>query len=52
MLFASGEYGAIIWVVILTLGAWKMGKILKGNPVLGQAAKKGLLYALGRIFKK
>ena len=54
MLFAEtdGNFGFIIFLIVMFVGVRQWCKWLKGNDALRGAAKKGLFSVLGNIFKK
>lgn len=47
----GSPFGWIIVMFILVMGTRQWCKWLKGNKVVGDAAKKGVISVLGRLFK-
>lgn len=54
-MFASSDFtsvGVIFWFIIIFIGIGRTARILKGNPTVRSAAKKGVFNVLGRLFSK
>ncbi len=49
---SSGNFGFLIFMLIMVLGIWQWCKWLKGNDALRGAAKKGGIAILRNLFKK
>jgi hypothetical protein len=48
----SNGFGFLIIILIMVLGTRQWCIWLKGNDALRGAAKQGLFYAIGKIFKR
>jgi hypothetical protein len=49
---SSGNFGFIFFLIIMVMGTRQLSIWLRGNDALRGAAKNGLFYVIGRIFKK